>query len=559
MAHPSWLLIIAAICQVPPAGRPRDENVYCGSYSLFTALKALGAAPATFDELDEALGKPTAAGYSMAQLEAAARRQGLQTLAVETSLDNLRWRDERFACLTIINEHHFVLLYKLTDRTAYVCDPPRVYDVPRELFESAWSRQALLIGPTAFVSEETVASRRAWARRLEVLGLSAAFLIVIASAGVVVRLVLRRAVPSRFVAVLFLGVAGSGCGSPTGPALERVGAAGRPALVLVADPPTRDLGEVLVDRAGATAEAHVFLSNPGESPIPIGTVSPSCGCTNVRVDGHTVPPGGSIKLWATIQLGSVAGPSDSRVTVYAKGSPEPVAVARFAWSTRNVIRTEVNSVEFPNLRPGGTASRVLPITMAPEASCAECTFEVRGEGVGLSGRFQPTGDREAAVADSSSDAARGEVIGDVVIDVQAAADSGHRRGSVTVAQSCPRHEGPVLELPVSWRVEAAVVPRPERLYLGLHQPLARLAGEFVLGSVDGSDVVIRAIDWEGPGRLLTADFTGDAAMVHTVRVALEASSGIGPWAAKPSIRTDHPEVQRIELPVAGLVESTGSP
>ena len=73
--------------QKSTTGDPR-----CGVDSLYVALLALGKAPSRLEEVESLLGPSPEDGYSLSQLNTAARSLGLQTILVETSLDNLAER-----------------------------------------------------------------------------------------------------------------------------------------------------------------------------------------------------------------------------------------------------------------------------------------------------------------------------------------------------------------------------------------------------------------------------------------------------------------------------------
>lgn len=162
MAPTVCAVALTLLAQVSSSENPRPEDVYCGSYSLMVALGALGIGPGSFEELEQQLGEPGPDGYSMLELDEVARSYGARTMAVETSLGNLDWRPERFVCLTVINDHHYVLLYKIEGGKVFLCDAPSTYDLPIDTFESIWSRKALLLGPEEFLPDESIAARRAW-------------------------------------------------------------------------------------------------------------------------------------------------------------------------------------------------------------------------------------------------------------------------------------------------------------------------------------------------------------------------------------------------------------
>ncbi len=135
---------------------PRDHSdLRCGAYCLFVSLTGLELWERSFAELETALGQPTVAGYSMAQLEKFAREQGAHTLAIETDLDRLPRRGQPFACIALLEGNHFVNVYDMDKQQVYVIDPPKEYAAPLDTFRLLWTRKALLISkaPLALASD----------------------------------------------------------------------------------------------------------------------------------------------------------------------------------------------------------------------------------------------------------------------------------------------------------------------------------------------------------------------------------------------------------------------
>lgn len=131
----------------------------CGSKCLYLALKLLDH-PVEFTELERLLGEPSGAGYTLAQLEDAARQLGAETLGVQTTLDNLARRPGRFACLALIDGGHYVLFQSVSDGTVSVVDPPRTFELPRATMQARWQGTALLLANRPLVREENLA--RSW-------------------------------------------------------------------------------------------------------------------------------------------------------------------------------------------------------------------------------------------------------------------------------------------------------------------------------------------------------------------------------------------------------------
>lgn len=146
--------------------KPEIDETRCGSYCLTVALKSFDST-VTLKSVELDLGEPTAAGYSLNQLEKTAKSLGMNTTVSLTSLDNLKWRKrrlgERFACITLIRNDHFVLLTDIKDSTVSICDPPRTDTLDIPVFDRIWSGNVLLVSDAPLkLEEDVVRSRNRW-------------------------------------------------------------------------------------------------------------------------------------------------------------------------------------------------------------------------------------------------------------------------------------------------------------------------------------------------------------------------------------------------------------
>lgn len=155
-------LTAAAVLVISQTQGP-EPNLRCGSYCLYVSLEALDIPVKSFSELEGKLGQPGRAGYSLAQLDEVARSYGAQTLGVETTIENLRRRPGRFACIARIDGNHFVNVADLLDGEAYIVDPPdRDYRVPVDTLRTRWDGTALLISAEPLVAEEALNRGFGW-------------------------------------------------------------------------------------------------------------------------------------------------------------------------------------------------------------------------------------------------------------------------------------------------------------------------------------------------------------------------------------------------------------
>ena len=547
----TMVLALTLAGQVDDAGKPKPEDVYCGSYSLFIALRALGIGPETHERLELELGKPAPEGYSMLQLDEMARGFGAKTIAVTTNLDNLAWRPERFACLTVINGHHYVLLYKVEDGKVFVCDAPRIYDLPRETFESVWSRQALLIGPRDFLPEEVIGARRAWFRRgriaLTIMGVVTIALVIWRMGRALLR---RRAV----VATLFLAAtvpAEIGCSEPEMTVSTTPTATLPPGPSLIVEPAIRDLGRIAVTRPHQTTEGRASLRNVSDRPITIELLIPSCACTDVDVEPVTIEPGGTSLLRATIRLANNDDDGETRVIIHSSDPVTPVTEAKFVWEARNALHADVRSINVRTLRPGAGWHGDVPIQLDSIGLCRSCRFQVADDHNEIECKYE----KLVKIA-SGSHARSARVdeapIGRLLLDVEPSDELGHRKCSVSLSVHCGGEQRALLVLPVTWRVESAVAARPDRLYLGRYTPGERIARSFLVSSTEGKAFSILGVRCSDPDALATVEYAQRPAMVHTVGVEIAPPRGDGPWTSELIVDTDDEAAPRLNVPMAGL-------
>lgn len=159
----------------------QTPDLRCGSYCLYVSLKAIDFPVASYQEVEDRLGQPSRLGYSLGQLAEVAESYGAYTLGVETQPENLRERDQRFACIAHLEPAHFVNIAKIDKGLVYVIDPPRDYEIPIDTFRGRWSGKALLISPSPLVPEEEIVGhiqRRELAKSIGlVLGISLAVVV----------------------------------------------------------------------------------------------------------------------------------------------------------------------------------------------------------------------------------------------------------------------------------------------------------------------------------------------------------------------------------------------
>jgi hypothetical protein len=298
--YPSTIALLLVIAGLPARAATAQDS-RCGSYCLYVALKSLELGPDSFEELEQRLGDPEQGGYTMEQLDQAAQSLGAKTIAVRTTLENLASRPESFACIALINNSHFILLYDSDQNVVRLCDPPGLKEMPVSTFRSAWSGEALLLGNSDFLPEEAVDQSRRKTARIMAAAKAGGLALALALVGLAARAFLRRRAAVA-AGLLLCGLGAAGC-SPSSPAPAPDEAPGPiadstlPSPGLRALTPRVDLGVIRLDRPNQTVVAEAMLQNDGPTPIKVETIVPSCSCTSVRVEPLQIDPGTPPSSW----------------------------------------------------------------------------------------------------------------------------------------------------------------------------------------------------------------------------------------------------------------------
>ena len=152
------LLLLLVLTRNIRANDELEKND-CGCRCLYIAMSALLENPQlSLSNLIEDL-KPDNDGTSIGQLEQVAVRVGLNTLAVETSLEALQSRRRPFVAIAHLNHNHFVVISGIDNEGVTTIDPPAVRAVSKSAFESEWSGNVLLLSTQPLEPEKTVSRR----------------------------------------------------------------------------------------------------------------------------------------------------------------------------------------------------------------------------------------------------------------------------------------------------------------------------------------------------------------------------------------------------------------
>jgi ABC-type bacteriocin/lantibiotic exporter with double-glycine peptidase domain len=183
---PVVMVVVTVMCCVSSLVFAVEENqppLRCGSQCLYTALKVFEVGPKTFDALEQQIGQPGHQGYTLAEIQDAAQKCGLETQAVSTTLENLLARRRPFCCIAHVNGNHFVLLGNCDSDDVQIVDPPRSFTIPKVTFLAQWSGTALLLSDRELESEALLV-QRLWRKKILWRLVYLSFVLIVVASGI---------------------------------------------------------------------------------------------------------------------------------------------------------------------------------------------------------------------------------------------------------------------------------------------------------------------------------------------------------------------------------------
>jgi len=487
------------------------NDVRCGLYALYVALRAVEIPVASLEELTKRLGPPTKEGYSLGQLQDAAESYGAQTLAVQTNLERLGWRPRPFSVIAHLDGTHFVNLVAFEPGKVRIVDAPETAVVSPEALHRRWSGAALLIAKQPLTAEEQLTNPRRWRQLLWVVGG------LLSAIGAVVWLVSRR---SRATAVVILALVAPlliGCGdADVAPARGRLPLPRREV----------DLGPAPSSKAGVTASIEV--ENVGRGPLRLIGIVPSCQCLVPSAPPGQLKPGESASFQVVVHP-ERGGAGEKSVTLLSDDPLEPKAVIGIKWFAVSPISAEPASVAFGELRPGRSATREVSISN----HAAEC---VLGEP-----QVIPRGVMTAVLQQRDGGWS-------LRTELTAGSEVGTFQGAIRIpVEGC---DAAPLMILASWQVRDVVSAIPARLPLGRAAP-----GQIV-------ERELRFVSSTGPIRIASLQVESlEAAVVELipdreppmVRVRWTAPVTPGIRTGRLIVTCDLPEPVVVAVPLSGIV------
>ncbi|MDX2036958.1 MAG: cysteine peptidase family C39 domain-containing protein [Isosphaeraceae bacterium] len=514
-------------------------EAFCGGYALSVAFEAMGIERCSPEQVLDALGEP-ANGYSIAQLEAEAKRRGLHTLMVRTSLDNLRWRKEPLLCVTLILNRHFVVLHDLSDRFVQYVDYPRNVSIPIETWDAIWEGNSLLLSRVELEAEESIGRRRMLRQSAIVGTLVCLALAVIFRLGQVGRRVLerRRAVASLVVVLLLA----SGCGSRTDLDATAPGE-------LRMEPNSIDLGTLVIEDHPEPIPVKALIVNETAERVHLEKLELSCTCTDAALKQRDLDPGKTSTLEALIEPGSTTGIRSAvlKVTTDSEQSPSLAFVVR--WNLVSRLSLEPGEADFGRMNRLPSTEKRLKITSRGFQLCPECrlTFEPTSSAIKATSDLDGVRRGKVGGHEAPTDA---HEFGLLILQLTGTASEGSHREAVSIRCVCNGNELIRYNLPVFWELAPRVALHPSRLFLARKDE--RLAGRVILQS----DVPVRVLNTgtEGGSKdKVRIHYSRASSDRHFLDIEVQTPLEKGTWRSDVVLELDHPEVSRLVLPITALI------
>jgi hypothetical protein len=479
----------------------------CGSYCLFVALKGLDVRVPDFEQFDAELGYPPQGGHSLQDLAEAAAKYGVHHLGVETSIDNLELRRQRYACLALLRQGHFVLISDFNDREVTIIDPPNWNSIPRSTVSAVWDGTALLLATEPLVSEGELRrpSPLKWYALLAVGGL--------AVIGVAARMFLgaKKSLPATIAAC---GLLWGGCNHPAPPA--KSGLKNSPLLQL--EQHAYDLGQVPVSKTRQTL--RIPVRNRGSAPLDIRSVTTGCGCAGLGDYQNPLLPNVETALLLSLDC-TIPGRRSANVVIDSNDAEHGRLTIPITWTPAGRFRVEPEVIELGVVAPESVHERTVRLVL---------NQELVSDAAPVLGKIICTPEELVACVTEATDAGY-----QLTVRIRAPRVARAIAGEVSVEMEGA--DVPEIRIPVRGRALPPVYAEPETLFLGAGGPDDVTEARVIVCTSGNEPVKISRVETSGA----LAGMSATVSDVRATRVALKVSFRRGEAAGV------HKDVLKIEV------------
>lgn len=384
----------------------------CGLRCLFIAIVSCGSDNATLDTVRDKLGPIHDEGYSMAQLQEAAKAEGFNTLATKTSLDRLRQRKPPYACIAHVESGHYYCVVDFGEKTVIVMDHVKRHAMPIGEFKKKWTGNVLLISREPIWSDEWLTFSLA----LPYAAIAAFISFLLFFSGKWIR---GRHVGSFTTRALILATAFSavlGCSKEDKRAQElssnKEFTPHSPQLALSQS--VIRLG--IIPSSEKWSEHKISLSNSGKDALEVRHIEVSCPCLQVTPVPRRVGPGETVELqFAVLPHAANGGERSTHFVIHSNDPNNPKHTVKVSWDIDREVKLEPFRFDLGILSPGQTAPFQFKIVSGDEDALKRFRngFEIQSRG--LRARADVDLDKRTISGEATAPSQEGEFTATIVV------------------------------------------------------------------------------------------------------------------------------------------------
>lgn len=265
---------------------------------------------------------------------------------------------------------------------------------------------------------------------------------------------------------------------------------------------------------------HTFrLVNTTNYDIHIADSRTKCGCTDVKIGAHDIPPGAQTVIEATLDTTKFVGFKPSGLTLVLDRPEFRELDLNFSCFIRGDVTLNPGAADFGSVARGGTPSLVLNLTYAGgQPSWDISRIHTISDHVKAQGKALAKGQGTAQYQ--------------ITVTLKPTAPAGFFKDEVTLLTSDP--SSPSIPISVAANIQAGVTIFPSILNLG---PIKA-------GSVVTKDILVRStkpfkvMEVKARSGDLSAAAPEATLAMHRLKVTLKAPARTGPYHATLEIATD---------------------
>ena len=333
----------------------------CGAKCLYVILLEQGAAPGSYKAFAKELGPASKEGYSMLQLQNAARSRGLFAESCHLEPEDLSLLGKDPAAILHMNPGHFVICSNFSNGQLVIYDAATgMFSIESPRLLEKWTGNTLLVSKNEIMlpaSPPKPAFRWWW--------IASGVILVGCAASLLMRFMVRRS------AILLIALIPCVCGCENRSfdryenTIARVAGSTETAS---AKSHTSKAPNVWIEKSSvdvgrlnltpAPQMISIPIQNRESTPIEITDVQISCSCLTGRISSKTIQPAATESLELFLER-SKAGPQNAMCTVMCNG--HPVASVAVSWTVTAELSFTPESIADLELAAGETKEIAIEI------------------------------------------------------------------------------------------------------------------------------------------------------------------------------------------------------